>query len=105
MAQTIRSLTGSRSDIVFINRPTDDPTVRQPDITPARTALGWQPLVGFEDGLERTLGGSGTTQRSCPPDALMIVDTSGTKRCTFPLCLEVGHVHAIPQRNGSGAHA
>ncbi|TAL26602.1 MAG: SDR family NAD-dependent epimerase/dehydratase, partial [Frankiales bacterium] len=45
----------SDSEIVFIDRPTDDPTVRQPDITLARTELGWEPTVGFEAGLERTI--------------------------------------------------
>jgi dTDP-glucose 4,6-dehydratase len=55
LAETIRALTGSRSEIVFIDRPVDDPTVRQPDITLARTRLGWAPELGFEDGLKRTL--------------------------------------------------
>jgi dTDP-glucose 4,6-dehydratase len=56
LAQTIKKLTNSDSEIVFIDRPTDDPTVRQPDITLARTELGWEPEVGYEEGLERTLG-------------------------------------------------
>jgi dTDP-glucose 4,6-dehydratase len=56
LAKTILSLTGSSSEIVFIDRPVDDPTVRQPDITLARTALGWEPEVAFETGLERTIG-------------------------------------------------
>jgi dTDP-glucose 4,6-dehydratase len=55
LAETIRALTGSSSEIVFIDRPVDDPTVRQPDITLARTELGWEPEVPFEDGLKRTL--------------------------------------------------
>ncbi|MCW2681712.1 MAG: UDP-glucuronate decarboxylase [Frankiales bacterium] len=55
LAETIKRLTGSDSEIVFIPRPTDDPTVRQPDITLARTELGWEPSVGYEEGLERTL--------------------------------------------------
>ena len=55
LAQTIKRLTGSDSDIVFIERPTDDPTVRQPDISLAREKLGWEPKIGFEEGLERTL--------------------------------------------------
>ena len=40
---------------MFIDFPVDDPTVRQPDITVARTQLGWEPHVTFEDGLRRTL--------------------------------------------------
>ena len=55
LAQTIKKLTDSDSEIVFIERPTDDPTVRQPDITLARTELGWEPQVEFEEGLERTI--------------------------------------------------
>ena len=55
LAETIRRLTGSASEIVFIPRPTDDPTVRQPDITLAKRELGWEPTVGYEEGLERTL--------------------------------------------------
>lgn len=55
LAQTIRRLAGSRSDIVFIPRPEDDPMVRQPDITFAREALGWEPKIDYEDGLRRTI--------------------------------------------------
>jgi dTDP-glucose 4,6-dehydratase len=55
LAETIKRLTGSDSEIVFIDRPTDDPTVRQPDITLARQELGWEPTVPFEAGLERTI--------------------------------------------------
>ena len=55
LAETVKALTGSDSEIVFIDRPVDDPTVRQPDITLARTQLGWDPAVGFEEGLGRTL--------------------------------------------------
>jgi dTDP-glucose 4,6-dehydratase len=55
LAETIKRLTGSDSEIVFIPRPTDDPTVRQPDITLAKRELGWEPTVGYEEGLERTL--------------------------------------------------
>jgi dTDP-glucose 4,6-dehydratase len=40
---------------VFIDRPVDDPTVRQPDIALARAELGWEPRIGFEDGLRSTL--------------------------------------------------
>jgi dTDP-glucose 4,6-dehydratase len=55
IAETIRSLAGSDSEIVFIPRPIDDPSVRQPDITLARRELGWEPRIGFEDGLSRTV--------------------------------------------------
>ncbi|MHB8185463.1 MAG: UDP-glucuronic acid decarboxylase family protein [Dermatophilaceae bacterium] len=55
LAETIRDLTGSTSSITFIDRPVDDPTVRQPDITLARTALGWEPHMPIEDGLKQTI--------------------------------------------------
>jgi dTDP-glucose 4,6-dehydratase len=54
-ARTIRQLTGTRSEIVFRPLPVDDPKVRQPDITKARTLLGWEPKVKLEEGLQRTI--------------------------------------------------
>jgi dTDP-glucose 4,6-dehydratase len=55
LAETVKKLTGSESDIAFIERPEDDPTVRQPDIALARQLLGWEPKVPLEDGLQRTI--------------------------------------------------
>jgi dTDP-glucose 4,6-dehydratase len=55
LAERIVALTGSRSRIVERPLPVDDPKVRQPDITRARTLLGWEPKVSLEDGLPRTL--------------------------------------------------
>jgi dTDP-glucose 4,6-dehydratase len=40
---------------VFVERPVDDPTVRQPDISLARDVLGWEPKVDIKDGLRRTI--------------------------------------------------
>ena len=54
-ARTIQKLTGTRSEIVFKPLPVDDPRVRQPDITRAKTILGWEPKVKLEDGLLRTI--------------------------------------------------
>ena len=48
-------MTGSTSQIVYRPLPTDDPKVRQPDITRARTLLGWEPKVALEEGLMKTL--------------------------------------------------
>jgi dTDP-glucose 4,6-dehydratase len=55
LARTIIRLAGSKSTIVHRPLPIDDPMRRQPDITRARTMLEWQPEVGLEDGLRRTL--------------------------------------------------
>ena len=55
LAKRIIRLTGSRSEIVFRPLPVDDPKVRQPDITLARSQLGWEPRVDTDDGLRRTV--------------------------------------------------
>jgi dTDP-glucose 4,6-dehydratase len=54
-AQEVRKLAGSKSEVVFKPLPQDDPKVRQPDITRARQLLGWEPKVGRDDGLKRTM--------------------------------------------------
>jgi dTDP-glucose 4,6-dehydratase len=56
IARTIISLVGSRSRIVYEPLPSDDPRQRRPDITRARTLLGWEPKVGLEEGLRKTVG-------------------------------------------------
>jgi dTDP-glucose 4,6-dehydratase len=55
LAQTIVRLAGSKSEIVHRDLPVDDPKQRQPDITRARSLLGWEPEISLEDGLRRTL--------------------------------------------------
>jgi dTDP-glucose 4,6-dehydratase len=55
LAEKVIDLTGSASRIVERPLPVDDPRVRQPDITRARTALGWEPQVALDDGLRRTV--------------------------------------------------
>ena len=55
LAEMILKLTGGRSKIVFKPLPPDDPTQRQPDITVARSTLGWEPKVPLQEGLERTV--------------------------------------------------
>ena len=54
-ARKVVELTGSASEISFRDLPEDDPKVRQPDITKARTILGWEPTVDLDTGLRRTL--------------------------------------------------
>ncbi len=55
LAKEIIRVTGSRSKIVYAPLPEDDPRVRQPDIVRARRLLEWEPKVGLEEGLRRTL--------------------------------------------------
>jgi len=56
IAKAIIRLTGSTSKLVYRPLPEDDPKIRQPDITRARTLLKWEPKVGLEEGLTKTLG-------------------------------------------------
>src|SRR2546425_1035289 len=55
IARTIIRMTGSKSKIVHKPLPTDDPKVRQPDITRARTLLNWEAKVPLEEGLVKTI--------------------------------------------------
>lgn len=55
-ADRVIALTDSGSTVTYQDLPEDDPKVRQPDITLARSILGWEPEVGLGEGLERTLG-------------------------------------------------
>jgi len=54
-AETIRAAVGSQSEILFKPLPVDDPQTRQPDITRARTVLGWEPKVPLAQGLESAI--------------------------------------------------
>ena len=54
-AELINRLTGNKAGIVFRPLPPDDPRQRRPDITRARTILGWEPRISLEEGLERTI--------------------------------------------------
>ena len=55
IARKIIDISGSKSRIVYKPLPEDDPKVRKPDITRARTLLGWEPKVPLEQGLVKTL--------------------------------------------------
>ena len=59
LADAVIRATGSQSEIVFEALPVDDPQVRQPDITRAKQILGWEPEIGLDEGLRRTLAGQG----------------------------------------------
>ncbi len=55
LAKTVVELTGSASKFVYLTLPADDPVRRQPDITLARHALGWEPSIQLKDGLRQTI--------------------------------------------------
>ena len=54
-AQEVLAVTGSSSEIVRMPLPPDDPARRKPDITRARTLLGWEPKIPLREGLKRSL--------------------------------------------------
>ena len=62
MAEMIRGLIGSTSEIIFRPLPEDDPKVRQPSIELARRKLGWEPQVDVRDALARTIAWVKETQ-------------------------------------------
>ena len=55
IAETIIEMTGSKSRVIYQPLPEDDPKVRRPDITRARTLLGWEPKVDLREGLTKTI--------------------------------------------------
>lgn len=55
LAKKIKKMTGASSEIIHTELPADDPTQRRPDITKAKTLLGWQPLVSADEGLKQTI--------------------------------------------------
>ena len=55
LAETINRITGNRAGVDFKPLPKDDPKVRRPDISKARRVLGWEPKIGLEDGLQRSI--------------------------------------------------
>jgi dTDP-glucose 4,6-dehydratase len=59
LAEIVKELTGSTSEIIYEALPEDDPKQRQPDITLARSLLGWSPEVSLRDGLQRTIEKAG----------------------------------------------
>ena len=55
LAEMVIKMTGSKSKIVYLPLPQDDPKQRKPDITLAKKELGWSPKVDMEKGLEKTI--------------------------------------------------
>ena len=55
LASEVIRLTNSKSEIVFLPLPSDDPKDREPDISKAKELLHWEPKISREDGLKRTV--------------------------------------------------
>lgn len=55
MAEAVVKVTGSKSQLIYKDLPIDDPKVRQPNIKRAKQLLGWEPNVGLEEGLVKTV--------------------------------------------------
>ncbi|ABS26103.1 UDP-glucuronic acid decarboxylase family protein [Anaeromyxobacter sp. Fw109-5] len=55
-AEAVQRLVGSHCPVIHEALPEDDPRVRRPDISRAKELLGWEPKVGFDDGMRRTIG-------------------------------------------------
>ena len=78
MAEVVLELTGSRSRLIDKPLPADDPKQRQPDITQARTELGWEPQIQLREGLTKTIRyfdellGSGATLEFANPVGAMV---------------------------------
>lgn len=80
LAELIRELTGTESPVEFADRPQDDPSQRQPDITLARTELKWEPKVNPRDGLMETISWfrartGGTSKPASPTPAQVQAQT------------------------------
>ena len=54
-AKEVLAVTGSKSEVVYLPLPQDDPTRRRPDISKAKGLLGWEPKIPLREGLERSL--------------------------------------------------
>jgi dTDP-glucose 4,6-dehydratase len=59
LAEIVKELTGSTSELIFEALPEDDPKQRKPNITLAQELLGWSPEVSLREGLQRTIERSG----------------------------------------------
>ena len=55
LAEQVIQLSGSKSKMIYKPMPSDDPSQRQPDITLAKSKLGWEPKIQLREGLEKTI--------------------------------------------------
>jgi len=55
IAETIKELSGSSSPVIFTDPVVDDPQVRRPDISKAKELLDWEPMIGIDEGIRKTI--------------------------------------------------
>ena len=91
-------ITGSKSEIVYEALPTDDPQVRQPDITMAQELLGWEPEVELREGLRRTIDNPAPRRSSGPRADRTRRASPGNSGITF--CVTSGSGYRYDQAGG-----
>jgi dTDP-glucose 4,6-dehydratase len=67
LARLVNDVVGNGADVVFVDRPVDDPSVRCPDLSRAIGSLNWKPRVPLEEGLRRTVEWARRTWMDTPP--------------------------------------
>jgi nucleoside-diphosphate-sugar epimerase len=70
LAETVVQVTGSTSALVDQDRRPQDPTRRKPDITKVTTRYGWQPAIGLEEGISRSVSWFSDTSMATPADSV-----------------------------------
>src|SRR3569833_1790394 len=96
LAEVVLELTGSRSRLIDKPLPADDPKQRQPDITQARTELGWEPQIQLREGLTKTIRyfdellGSGATLEFANPVNTKKQQQKQTNKWFWTLCKRCG---------------
>jgi UDPglucose 6-dehydrogenase len=98
VAELVRDVAGSSSAIEFIARPTDDPTVRRPDIELAQAELGWAPAIDVSEGIERTVAWFRQRLGQEPDDGMGITNTAtctADRRPQKVVVVGAGYVGAV----------
>ena len=90
LAELIIEVTGSSSELVHLPLPVDDPMQRKPDLTKARTLLGWEPTIQLREGLERTAeyfaSRLDSERKVCPSCGSAVIHQGGCLECSNPSC-------------------
>jgi hypothetical protein len=90
LAELILDLTGSRSKIIYLPMPEDDPPRRRPDISEAERVLNWRPTVGLREGLEMTIA---YFSKTLPESYSALVAANNG----YDLALPIGDAQFVPE--------